>query len=123
SLFHAVLSAMDRYTRGFISIEDGGAPEVEVENVMVKPFDGAAGHTPATNLTKLLREYPDVLVVPDFKDTESAAAMCEQAFSADRTVVTTVRAREAAEALVKLLESGLDPGQLAGPVRLAVNVR
>ncbi|HUY33883.1 MAG TPA: ATPase, T2SS/T4P/T4SS family [Pirellulales bacterium] len=123
SLFHAVLSSMDRYTRGFISIEDQAALEVEIENIVVNKFDGSAGQAPITILPKILREYPDVLVVPDFKDTESAAALCEQAFSADRTVLTTVRAKEAAEALVKLLEFGLAPAQLAGAARVALNVR
>ncbi|HEV3002991.1 MAG TPA: ATPase, T2SS/T4P/T4SS family [Pirellulales bacterium] len=123
SLFHAVLSHMDRYTRGFITIEDKAAPEVEVENIIVKTFDGAAGQSPVSDLTRMLREYPDVLVVPDFKDAESAAAMCEQAFSTERTVVTTTRAKEASEAILKLLEFGLDAEALASAVRLSVNMR
>ncbi|HVC98837.1 MAG TPA: ATPase, T2SS/T4P/T4SS family [Pirellulales bacterium] len=123
SLFHALLSSMDRYTRGFVSIEDQAAPEVEMENIVVHKFDGPAGQSPASILTKLLREYPDVLVVPDFKDAESAAALCEQAYSADRTVLTTARAKEAAEALLKPLEFGLEPSQLAGAARVAVNMR
>jgi len=123
SLFHAVLSSMDRYTRGFVSIEDEAALEVEVENIVVHKFNGPAGQSPISILPKLLREYPDVFVVPDFKDAESAAALCEQAFSADRTVLTTARAKEAAEALLKPLELGLEPAQLAGAARVAVNMR
>jgi type II secretory ATPase GspE/PulE/Tfp pilus assembly ATPase PilB-like protein len=123
SLFHAVLSHMDRYTRGFITIENIATPEVEVENVVVKTFDGPAGQSPVSDLTRMLREYPDVLVVPDFKDTDSAAAMCEQAFSTERTVVTTTRAKDASEGIVKLLEFGLQPDQVAGAVRLSINMR
>jgi type II secretory ATPase GspE/PulE/Tfp pilus assembly ATPase PilB-like protein len=123
SLFHAVLSSMDRYTRGFICVEDSAALEVEIENVVPKPFDGPAGQTPVSNLTRLLREYPDVLVVPDFRDTESAAAYCDQAISTERTVVTTARAKESTEGLLKLLEFGLEPAQLASAARVSLNMR
>jgi type II secretory ATPase GspE/PulE/Tfp pilus assembly ATPase PilB-like protein len=113
---------MDRYTRGFVSIEDEGEKEIDVENVVDKNFDGAAGETPLTHLTKILREYPDVLVVPDIKDAESAAALCEQA-NQDRTVLTTTRAKEASEALLRVAQLKMPLDQLASAVKLVINQR
>ena len=122
SLMHAVLGCMDRYTRGFVAIEDSALMEVEVENVVNKTFDGPAGETPATHLVKILREYPDVLVVPDMKDAESAGLLCEQA-STDRTVVTTARAKDAAEALLRVAALKVPLDQLAPAVKLVINQR
>ena len=121
-LFHAILSSMDRYMRGFVSIEDAGEKEIDVENIVEKDFDGAAGETPLTHLPKILREYPDVLVVPDMKDVESAAALCEQA-NQDRTVLTTARAKEASEALLRVAQLKMPLDQLASAVKLVLNQR
>ena len=122
SVFHAILGAMDRYTRGFICIEDAGNKEVDVENVVNHTFDGAAGETPITPLPKLLREYPDVIVVPDMKDAEAATALLEQA-NADRTVITTTRAKEACEALLRVAQLKMPLDQLASAVKAVINQR
>lgn len=121
-LFHAVLSGMDRYTRGFVAIEDSANKEVDVENIVNNTFDGPAGDTPATPLPKILREYPDVLVVPDMKDAESAALLCDQACQ-DRTVLTTARAKEASEALLRIASLKVSLDQLAPAVKLVINQR
>jgi type II secretory ATPase GspE/PulE/Tfp pilus assembly ATPase PilB-like protein len=121
-VFHAILGCMDRYTRGFISIEDSAAKELEVENIVGHTVDGAAGQTPATVLPKLLREYPDVIVVPDMKDAESARLLCEQAVG-DRTVITTARAKEACEALLRVAQLKMPLDQLASAVKVVINQR
>lgn len=121
-LFHAILGGMDRYTRGFIAIEDAATKEVDVENVVNHTFNAAGGESPATPLPKLLREYPDVIVVPDMKDAESAAVLCEQA-AADRTVITTARAKEACEALLRVAQLKMPLDQYAGVVKAVINMR
>jgi type II secretory ATPase GspE/PulE/Tfp pilus assembly ATPase PilB-like protein len=121
-VFHAILGAMDRYTRGFICIEDAGNKEVDVENIVNHTFDGAAGETPITPLPKLLREYPDVIVVPDMKDAEAATALLEQANS-DRTVITMTRAKEACEALLRVAQLKMPLDQLASAVKAVINQR
>ncbi|HJT31699.1 MAG TPA: ATPase, T2SS/T4P/T4SS family [Pirellulales bacterium] len=122
SLLHAIVASMDRYTRGFVDVEDAATKEVEVENVNVTTFNGAAGETPLTVLPKLLREYPDVLVVPDMKDAETVDLLCDQT-GLDRTVVTTVRAKEASEALLRLLEYKAPREKLAAALKVVVNMR
>ena len=113
---------MDRYTRGFVSIEDVAEKEVDVENIVEKTFDGAAGETLMTPLPKILREYPDVLVVPEIKDAESAAALCDQA-NQERTVITTTRAKEAAEALLRVAQLKAPLDQLASAVKVVIDRR
>lgn len=122
SLLHATLGAMDRYTRGFICIEDSATKEVDVENVVNHTFNGAGGETPSTPLPKLLREYPDVIVVPDMKDAATATALMDQA-NGDRTVITTARAKEACEALLRVAQLKMPLDQLASAVKVVINQR
>jgi type II secretory ATPase GspE/PulE/Tfp pilus assembly ATPase PilB-like protein len=122
SLEHAVLLGMDRYTRGFVGVEDAAAKDVEVENVPITTFNAAAGETPLTVLPKLIREYPDVLVVPDMKDAESAELLCDQT-GLERTVITTTRAKEAAEAVLRVMMLKMPAQKYAEALKAAVNVR
>jgi type II secretory ATPase GspE/PulE/Tfp pilus assembly ATPase PilB-like protein len=122
SLSHAVLNGMDRFTRGFVGVEDALNKDVEVENVPITTFNSVAGETPLTVLPKLIREYPDVLVVPDMKDAESAELLCDQT-GLDRTVVTTARAKEAAEAVLRVMTLKMPAQKYADALKAAVNMR
>jgi type II secretory ATPase GspE/PulE/Tfp pilus assembly ATPase PilB-like protein len=122
SLVHAILLGMDRYTRGFVGVEDVAAKDVEVENVPITTFNAAAGETPLTVLPKLIREYPDVLVVPDMKDAESAELLCDQT-GLERTVITTARAKEAAEATLRVMMLKMPAQKYAEALKAVVNVR
>nr|HQU45442.1 ATPase, T2SS/T4P/T4SS family [Pirellulales bacterium] len=122
SLSHAIISGMDRYTRGFICVEDAAAKEVQIENVPLTTFNAAGGESPLTVLPKLIREYPDVIVVPDMKDAESAELLCDQT-GLERTVITTARAKEAAEALLRVMTLKMPPQKYASAVKVAVNMR
>lgn len=121
-LTHALINGMDRYTRGFICVEDATAKEVQIENVPVTTFNAAAGETPLTVLPKLIREYPDVIVVPDMKDAESAELLCDQT-GLDRTVITTARAKEAVEAVLRVMMLKMPPQKYAAALKVAVNMR
>lgn len=122
SLLHAVVGGMDRYTRGFVAVEDALAKDLEVENVPLTTFNSAAGESPITVLPKLIREYPDVFVVPDMKDAESAELLCDQT-GLDRTVVTTTRAKEAAEAVLRVMTLKMPAQKYANALKAAVNMR
>ncbi|HVX11190.1 MAG TPA: ATPase, T2SS/T4P/T4SS family [Pirellulales bacterium] len=122
SLTHAIISSMDRYTRGFVCVEDEASKDVEIENVPVTTFNGAGGESPLTVLPKMLREYPDVLVVPDMRDAESAELLCDQT-GLDRTVITFARAKEVAEALLRVMMLKMPPAKYAGALKAAINMR
>jgi len=100
SLTTACLAAIDRFTRSAMAVEDKDAKDVEVENIPVVLFDSLEQETPMTKLPGVIRQFPDVLVVPDMVNAETANLLCEEAISDERLVVTTCRAREAAEALL-----------------------
>ncbi len=74
-----VLSHSDRFTRNFVEIVDGGKPHRDIENVHATTYDLSAGEGPATVLPKLIRTYPDVIIVRDVTDLETLSILCEQA--------------------------------------------
>jgi type II secretory ATPase GspE/PulE/Tfp pilus assembly ATPase PilB-like protein len=117
-----VLSHTDRFTRNFVEIVDGGKPYSDIENVHARTYSAAGGETPATILPKLLREYPDVVIVRDVADLETLAILCEQP-AEDRLILTSTRAKEAVEALLRVMMLKIPPADFAPAVTGVLNVR
>jgi type II secretory ATPase GspE/PulE/Tfp pilus assembly ATPase PilB-like protein len=117
------LASIDRFIRNFVAVVDANKPpEREIENVHVTTFASAGGETPATVLPKLIRTYPDVIIVRDVSDLETLAILCEQV-SQKRTLLTSVRAKEAVEALLRLLMLKIPADELAPAVTAVLNTR
>ncbi len=123
TLFDATIGSMDRFTRSFVAVESAAKKELDVENVQVVYFNPAASENPASVLPKLIREHPDVFVVPDMVDVESAEILCGQAIDEGRMVVTSVRAKEAAESLLRILMLKVPAARFAPAVVVAINQR
>lgn len=123
TLLPATIKEMDRFVRGFVGIESAAVKELNVENVVMTLFDPAAGQNPAAVLPKIIREHPDVYVVPDMVDAESATLLCEQVENENRMVVTSVRAKEVADSLLQVLRLKVPPARFAASLTAAVNQR
>jgi type II secretory ATPase GspE/PulE/Tfp pilus assembly ATPase PilB-like protein len=117
-----VLSTTDRFVRSFVAVCDVDKPERDIENVATTTFSSAEGETPVTVLPKLIRTYPDAVVIRDVADLETLAILCEQP-GEKRTAITTTRAKEATEALLRLMTLKIPPADLAGAATAVVNVR
>ena len=117
-----VLSSVDRFIRNFVAVVDIGKPDREIENVHVTTYSSAAGETPATVLPKLVRTYPDVIVSRDLTDLETLSILCEQV-AEKRLVLTSIRAKEAVEALLRVLMLKIPPAEFAAAVLAVLNVR
>jgi type II secretory ATPase GspE/PulE/Tfp pilus assembly ATPase PilB-like protein len=115
----ACLAQIDRFTRTVIALEDVRNKDVEVENVQVSTYDSLEQETPQSKLPTVIRQFPDVLVVPDYTDAESLATLCEEA-QGERLVVTTVRARDSVEALLRPLLTKIPPKKYALAVEAVV---
>jgi type II secretory ATPase GspE/PulE/Tfp pilus assembly ATPase PilB-like protein len=96
------LRSVDRYMRNFVTVEEEKGRERDIENLHPSTYNAAAGESPATLLPKLIRTYPDVIVVRDLVNAETLEILCEQP-AANRLVVSTIRAKEAAEALLRVM--------------------
>lgn len=68
----------------------------------------AAGMTFATGLRSLLRQDPDVVLVGEIRDGETAAAAVQSSLSG-HLVLSTVHARDSLGVIPRLLEMGVEP--------------
>ncbi len=117
-----LLKALDRYMRDFYIVEDPAHAEPEVENIAHVPYDAAAGQAPADVLVSLFRKEPDVIVVPNLSDAKSIGMLCEQALE-DSVVIGTIRAKDAGEALLRVLMLKVPANQFAPAVKAVLNMR
>jgi type II secretory ATPase GspE/PulE/Tfp pilus assembly ATPase PilB-like protein len=115
TMFDASLEETDRLMRDFFSIEEVNHREHEIQNVTVHTYDASQGQTPATILPALVRLYPNVYICRDLVDVESAKALMNEVPD-DRLIITQMPARDAPEALLRLLQMKLPQQQFASVV-------
>lgn len=123
AMLRVTLEECDRLMRGFVALEDEKLRELSLENVEVKTYQAAAGQTLLSILPDVLKSYPEVLVVPTLPDAATVSALCEQVADENRTVIATVRAKEAPEALLRVLMLKVPATEFAPVVRAVMNVR
>lgn len=112
--------AADRYTRSFVAVDDAANPEPPIENVPVTTYNSVAGETPLTVLPKLVRQYPDVYVVHHIPDADTLEFLLgPDVAGEDHLVITGVRAKESAEAPLRVLSVKNAEGKRVPPPEFA----
>jgi type II secretory ATPase GspE/PulE/Tfp pilus assembly ATPase PilB-like protein len=122
NLFDATLKACDRYVRDFAAVEDVNNREHEIENLQVTTYNSATGETPVPALEKIIRTYPNALVVRTLTDLATAKLLCEQV-SEDRLILTGMRSKDAPETLLRVLLLKVPPKDFVNVVSGVVCVR
>lgn len=118
------LEAADRFVRDFISVEDKKSADDEIINVTQNFYDAAADEGPNAKLPGLLLKEPDVLVVPEIANAETAAMLCEQVNNNNKMAITRTHAKEAVEALLRVLTTYKPPvEEYAKAVTMVLNQR
>ncbi len=115
TMMNASLEETDRLMRDFMAIEEVNHREHEIQNIAVHTYDASKGETPATIIPKMVRLYPNVYVCRDLVDAESATLLMNE-IPDDRFVVTSMPAKDAAEALLRLLAMKLPQKQFASVI-------
>jgi type II secretory ATPase GspE/PulE/Tfp pilus assembly ATPase PilB-like protein len=115
TMTNASLEETDRLMRDFFAIEEVNHREAEVQNVTVHTYDASKGETPATLIPKLVRLYPNVYICRDLVNAEGGTLLMNE-INDDRLIVTCMPAREAGEALLRLLQMKLPQAQFASVV-------
>ncbi|MEO0531141.1 MAG: ATPase, T2SS/T4P/T4SS family [Planctomycetota bacterium] len=112
----------DRLMRDFMSVEDIVEPETDIENIPAHYYDSAKNQSPAEIIPSLSRKYPNVWVMRDFVDPESAKLMMQEV-DLERLVVTTVHAQDAAEACLRMLKKKTPHKEFAQGLIGVINTR
>src|SRR5439155_5860788 len=116
------IRSLDRFMRDVVAIEDEQHREHEIQNVPVTTWNSAKGENPLTVLPKLVRTYPNVIIYRDFADADTIDFLCDQV-NEDRMVIGGIRAKESAEALLRVLMLKVPAQQFAPAVMAVVNQR
>lgn len=103
-----------------ITIEDPVEYRVDgVQQVQVNP---KAGLTFASGLRAILRQDPDVILLGEIRDAETAEIAVRAALTGHK-VLTTIHANDAPGVVVRLLEMGIEPYIVASVLRMCVSQR
>ncbi len=103
---YAALGRIDRATRNVMTIED--PVEYHVEGISQMQVNPKRGVTFATGLRALLRQDPDVILVGEVRDQETAQ-LAIQASLTGHLVLATLHTNDAPSAIPRLIDIGLEP--------------
>jgi type II secretory ATPase GspE/PulE/Tfp pilus assembly ATPase PilB-like protein len=111
-------------------LERGGVNVVTVENPVERRLPGVvqvqtherAGLTFAAALRAILRQDPDVVLVGEVRDAETAAVAAQAALTG-HLVLATLHTADAAGAVARLADVGVEPFKLAAALRGVVAQR
>ena len=117
---YASLGHLRRATRAIASVED--PVEFDIEGVSQVPVDEDVGRSFAVVLRALLRQDPDVLMVGEIRDGDSARIACRAALTG-HLVLSSLHAAHAREALLRLPEIGVADYLVRATVSLVVAQR
>jgi type II secretory ATPase GspE/PulE/Tfp pilus assembly ATPase PilB-like protein len=107
---HSVLGYINTPQRKIWTAED--PIEITQEGLCQIQVQSKIGWTFATVLRSLLRADPDVIMVGETRDTETAKTVIEASLTG-HLVLTTMHTNSAAESVVRLLDLGIDPFNFA----------
>ncbi len=97
------LTNTDRLMRDYVAIEDKDKRLTKVQNIEVSTFNGAAGETPDVILPKLMLKQPEALVLSNLVNGETVKFLCDQILTDDKLVIAKIKAKDTAEALLRVL--------------------
>ena len=117
---YAILRQIDARQRNVITIED--PVEYEVEGVTQIPVDEDHGRDFNSLLRSCLRQDPDVIVLGEIRDAETATTAM-QAATTGHLVLSTVHAKDTIGTIFRLLDLGVEPYLVASTLNLLLAQR
>jgi type IV pilus assembly protein PilB len=117
---YGALAVINDGQRSILTIED----PVESQIVGIKQMQVAAkaGVSFATGLRSMLRADPDVIMVGEIRDRETAEIAVQAALTG-HLVLSTLHTRDAPSALTRLMDMGIEPFMIAAAIDCVVAQR
>ncbi len=117
---YAALMSMNKSERNVITVED--PIEFRIPGITQLPVARKKGMTFASGLRSILRQDPDVIMVGEVRDAETAH-MCIQASQTGHLVLSTLHTNDAPGAIARMLDLGSEPFLLASSLRAVMAQR
>ncbi|MBW2630460.1 MAG: Flp pilus assembly complex ATPase component TadA [Deltaproteobacteria bacterium] len=103
---YAILRELNKPDVNIITLED--PVEYRVDHIRQVQLNRKAGMTFASGLRSMLRQDPDVMLVGEIRDSETAGLATQAALTGHR-VLSTLHTNDSAGAVTRLTEMGIEP--------------
>jgi len=120
STLYAMLKELDREKRNVLSLED--PVEYNIEGVSQSQVRPEIGYTFANGLRTTLRQDPDIIMVGEIRDRETAQLAIQAALTG-HLVLSTIHTNNAIGVIPRLIDMGVDPYLIAPTLVLAMAQR
>jgi type II secretory ATPase GspE/PulE/Tfp pilus assembly ATPase PilB-like protein len=117
---YTMLMMLNRAEVSIVTIED--PIEYAVNYIEQIPVNARAGLTFANGLRSILRQDPDIIMVGEIRDKETASIAINTALTG-HLLLSSVHTSSAATTLPRLLDMGIDPYLVASTVHVAIGQR
>ncbi|MEA2715293.1 MAG: type pilus assembly protein PilB [Candidatus Parcubacteria bacterium] len=117
---YSILSELDRESYNVLSLED--PVEYQIEGVSQSQVRPEIGYDFSSGLRTTLRQDPDIIMVGEIRDKETAQ-LAVQAALTGHLVFSTLHTNNAAGVIPRLIDMGVDPYLIAPTLILAVAQR
>lgn len=117
---YAAVHHLNAIYRNIITIED--PVEYQLDGIVQGNVNPKAGVTFATGLRSILRQDPDVILVGEIRDTETAQIAVEASLTG-HLVLSSLHANDSAGAITRLVDMGIEPFLLGSSVTCSVAQR
>ena len=107
---YAILNELNRPESHIMTLED--PVEYRIENIRQVQLNRKAGMTFAGGLRSILRQDPDIIMVGEIRDPETAAIAVQAAQTGHR-LLSTVHTNDAAGAISRLVDMDIEPFLIA----------
>lgn len=111
---YAALDATNDHTKKIITVED--PVEYRLSGVTQVQTQAEIGYTFARALRSILRQDPDVIMIGEIRDLETAEIAVQSSLTG-HLVLSTLHTNDALSAFTRLLDMGVEPFLVASAVR------
>jgi type II secretory ATPase GspE/PulE/Tfp pilus assembly ATPase PilB-like protein len=117
---YSMLNEVDREKRNVVSLED--PIEYNIASMNQSQIFPEIGYTFATGLRSILRQDPDVIMVGEIRDAETAELAIQAALTG-HLVFSTIHTNNSIGVITRLMDMGIDPYLIAPTIILSIAQR
>lgn len=117
---YAILNMINQPEINIITLED--PVEYRMNNIRQVQLNKKAGMTFATGLRSILRQDPDVIMVGEIRDLETARIAIQAALTGHK-LLSTLHTNDAASSITRFIDMGIEPFMVASSLMLSIAQR
>nr|CBX28379.1 General secretion pathway protein E [uncultured Desulfobacterium sp.] len=117
---YALLNELNSPDSNIMTLED--PVEYRIQNIRQVQLNSKAGMTFASGLRSILRQDPDIIMVGEIRDAETAAIAVQAAQTGHR-VLSTVHTNNSVGAITRFIDMGIEPFLLSSTLLMCIAQR